>query len=131
MVVKELLQHKNIKSTKQREQVLNVLSESSVPLSLDEIESKCEGVDFSSIYRAVRLFIEKGIVKEHYFGGRKAKYNLIVDKKHNHFIKCVECDKIEELKNICIIDEVNRKTSFKIMDHYMEFTGLCPDCSKK
>ena len=130
MGIKELLQHKKIKSTKQREQVLIVLSDSSGPLSLDEIESKCNGVDFSSIYRTIKLFTEKGIVKEHYFGGRKAKYNLIVDKKHNHFIKCVECGKIEELKNICVIDEVNKKTSFKIVDHYMEFTGLCPDCSK-
>ncbi len=131
MEMKEFLQSKKIKLTKQREKVLNVLNNASKPLSLDEIENKCSGVDFSSIYRTIKLLIEKEIVKEHYFGGRKARYFLMLDQNHNHFIKCIRCGKIEELKNICVIEEVSKKTSFKVIDHYMEFTGLCPKCSKK
>ncbi len=131
MEIRELINRKNIKLTKQREQIIEALVTSDKPLSLDEIEEQCNEVDFSSVFRTIKLFTVKGIVKEHYFGDRKPKYNLVIDKNHNHYIKCVNCGKLEELKNVCVLDDVNKKTSFQIIDHYMEFMGLCPDCSKK
>lgn len=131
MNFKELLYEKQIKFTKQRKRIIDVLESSNKPLSLDEIQSQCKEIDFSSVYRTIKLLIENHIVAEHYFGDRKPKYSLQLSKKHNHFIKCIKCGKIEEIKNVCIIDEVNRKTDYKILDHYMEFTGLCPKCSKK
>jgi len=130
MNLKELLYTKQIKFTRPRKRILEILENSSRPLSLDEIQKNCREIDFSSIYRTIKLFIENGIVSEHYFGDRKPKYKLMLSKKHNHFIKCVNCGRIEEIENICIINEVDKKTDYKILDHYMEFTGLCPDCSK-
>lgn len=127
---KELLYTKNIKYTRQRKKILEVLENSAKPLSLDEIQESCKEIDFSSIYRAIKLFIENEIVSEHYFGDRKPKYSLILSKQHNHFIKCINCGKIEEIKNVCVINEVDKKTDYKILDHYMEFIGVCPDCSK-
>lgn len=127
----DIFREKRIKQTQQRKEVFSALLDANKPLSLDEIQFVCSKVDFSSIYRAIKVFIEKGIVAEHYFGDRKPKYSLMLDKSHHHFIKCVNCGKIEELKNICILDEVNQKTKYKIVDHYMEFTGICPGCSKK
>ncbi len=131
MLYKEIFQDKHIKLTQQRKDVFNSLFDAGKPLSLDEIQNKCPRIDFSSVYRAIKIFVEKGIVAEHYFGDRKPKYSLMLDKSHHHFIKCVECGKIEELQNVCIINEVNKKTKYKILDHYMEFTGICPACSKK
>lgn len=130
MEIRELLHDKKIKATKPRYKIASVLSESSAPMSLDEIEKVCDDIDFSSVYRTIKLFLQKGIVTEHYFGEKKAKYHFHNESNHNHFIKCLKCGKLEEIKNICIIDEVNKRTAFKIIDHYMEFTGLCPNCSK-
>lgn len=130
MHYKTIFQDNQIKHTQQRKEIFNSLKLANKPLSLDEIQTECSNVDFSSVYRAIKMFIEKGIVTEHYFGDRKPKYSLTLDKSHHHFIKCVNCGKIEELKNICIANEVNKKTKYKIIDHYMEFLGICPDCSK-
>ena len=131
MNFKELFYTKGIKFTKQRQKIIEVLKNSSEPLSLDEIKTKCKEIDFSSIYRTIKLLIENHIVSEHYFGDKKPKYSLMLSKIHNHFIKCVNCGKIEEIENVCVINEVNKKTDYKILDHYMEFIGVCPDCSKK
>ena len=130
MQYKEILQQNKIKLTQQRKEVIASLTHTKKPLSLDEIQERCANVDFSSVYRTIKVFTEKGIVTEHYFGDRKPKYSLALDKSHHHFIKCINCGKIEELKNVCIINEVNKKTKYKIVDHYMEFTGICPACSK-
>lgn len=130
MNLKELFYTKQIKFTRQRKKIVEALSNSSKPLSLDEIQIKCREIDFSSIYRTIKLLIEKEIVSEHYFGDRKPKYSFVLSRRHNHFIKCVNCGKIEEIKNICMIDDVDKKTTYKILDHYMEFTGICPDCSE-
>lgn len=131
MLYKELFQQNRIKLTEQRREVYNILSQAQYPLSLDEIQYECNKIDFSSVYRSIRTFIEKGIVTEHYFGDKKPRYSLKLESHHRHFIKCSKCDKIEELKNVCIIGEVNKKTKYKIIDHYMEFVGICPVCSKK
>lgn len=130
MDFKEILNTKNIKYTRQRKRIIEVLQSSQNPLSLDEIQENCEEIDFSSIYRTIKLLIENHIVSEHYFGEKKPKYSLMLSKNHNHFIKCVNCGKIEEIENVCIINEVDKKTQYKIIDHYMEFVGICPDCSK-
>jgi len=128
---KELFHKNKIKLTDQRKEVYNILSRAIQPLSLDEIQHECYKIDFSSVYRSIRTFIQKGIVTEHYFGDRKPKYSLKMNDSHRHYIKCSKCGRIDELKNVCIIDEVNKKTKYKIVDHYMEFIGVCPDCLKK
>ncbi|RJP60486.1 MAG: Fur family transcriptional regulator [Melioribacteraceae bacterium] len=130
MNYKTIFSENKIKFTQPRKAVLDVLQANTKPLSLDEIQSKCSSIDFSSVYRAIKLFIEIGIAAEHYFGDRKPKYSLVLDKNHHHFIKCIDCGNIEELKNVCIINEINKKTKYKILDHYMEFIGRCPDCAK-
>ena len=90
MFDKEIFQENQIKFTQQRKDVFEALYNASKPLSLDEIQNECPSIDFSSVYRSIKIFEEKGIISGHYFGDRKPKYSLAVDKSHHHFIKCVD-----------------------------------------
>ena len=122
------LKEKGIKITKPREKVLNILTKSSKPLSLNEIHQKIEDVDFASVFRNIKLFNEIGLVAGIRMGDRKTRYELITA-KHYHHIICSNCGKIERL-DVCFLSKIEKLTEFKIENHHMEFIGLCPKCKK-
>ncbi len=55
------------------------------------------------------------------------RYALVGEDQHNHYVLCVECGKLEDI-DICLLDEVERMTNFKILSHSMEFQGIFRNC---
>ncbi|MBL1215069.1 MAG: transcriptional repressor [Ignavibacteriae bacterium] len=123
--IKEL----GLKITVPRRQILNVLNESNKPLTISEIVNKCGGADFTTVFRTVKLFSSKGLLQSTNFNDKQLRYSLIKKDNHPHHILCKNCGKIEELE-ICIIDKVRKLTDYRIVDHSMEFIGICPECKK-
>ncbi len=114
------------KLTPPRKAVLEKLYSTQKPLTLKELHNKCMHVDFTSVYRSIKLFNEIGLVEEVTFADKKVRYELVSNFHHHHII-CSECGEIKELP-ICILSEIKKLTEYKITKHTFEFMGLCPQC---
>jgi len=52
---------------------------------------------------------------------------------HHHHLICLECDKVEDVELANDLNEIEKrilqKNGFKIINHTLEFYGLCKQCS--
>ncbi|MCR5505960.1 MAG: transcriptional repressor [Bacilli bacterium] len=133
----EILKNKELKNTKARSLILDVLKGAKVPLSADEIYDKVrnKGLNLSTVYRTLNTFFDNGIVNKEVNPQKENVFSLIKeDHEDHHVLICTKCHKIVPLKG-CPYHEVNEKiedeTGFKIQDHNIEIYGVCPDCKDK
>src|SRR5690554_5173749 len=120
MNLNELFKEKKIKLTQPRKVVAEILIKAGKPISLDELHSQCSKIDFSSVFRNVRLFESLGLVEEINFGDKKPRYEFLLNTKHHHHIRCKECGKIERIDNICLVNQVKKETNYHITHHVIE-----------
>lgn len=114
------------KLTRARILVLENLHSAKKPITLKELHNKSNQIDFASVYRSVKLFLELGLVEEISFADKKIRYELVSNLHHHHII-CSDCGEIKELP-ICLVSEIKKLTKYKITKHTFEFMGLCPAC---
>ena len=65
-------------------------------LSAKELSSLLPKLDFSTVYRNLKRFVEDGLVREVNTGTDTVSYEL-AEKSHDHFV-CDECDGVKEIK---------------------------------
>ena len=90
-------------------------------------------VNVSTVYRTLNTLTEKKILIRSVRQDGKAYYSL-AKKDHSHRLVCDLCGKVIPV-DTCPLSELEetlqQKTGFRITGHSLEFTGLCPECSKK
>ena len=124
------LKSDGIKITIPRKLIIEILTIKKEPLSIAEIHSFCENVDFTSVYRTINLLFKLGFIRKLSFGNREVKYELIDSTdEHEHFVVCVKCGKKAQM-NVCFVHQVEKMTNFLITEHLTEFKGVCPECLK-
>lgn len=132
-----ILKKNGYKVTRGRIFVLEVFSKYHIPLSAGKIfehisESK---IDEATIYRTLKSFEKKGILKRVDLRSDSVYFELN-NLHHHHHLVCKRCGDIEDV-DICEIDRLNDKVigrSLKfnsIIDHSLEFFGVCKSCDKK
>ncbi|MFH0735970.1 MAG: Fur family transcriptional regulator [bacterium] len=126
----EILKKSGCKLTKNRKEIFEILLNLQKPISLKEIQNKCNNTDFASVYRIINLFFELKIVRKVNFGEKFLRYELETGKKHHHHLVCTKCGKVS-LLDYCVVNEIEKLTKFKIEEHNMEFSGICPECTKE
>ena len=136
MNIKELLKSKNLRVTKQRKQILQILEIENNPISAEEIFNKLKdlsNMDLSTIYRNLNILEDKNILLKTTNIDGISYYQLNND-QHKHFITCNICHKKFLIENCPIHeleDSIEKETGFMITGHNFEFTGICPTCQKK
>ena len=131
-----------------RQTILDVLSRTSKHLSAEEIYLQVHKIypnsGLSTIYRTLELLLQVGLVCKSDFGDGRARYELIRNEKkknqHHHHLVCMNCtrvidytDFIDEEKEFLnkIENNLSNKYNFKIIKHFIQFYGLCNECSEK
>lgn len=129
-----LLKIKKISETPFRKEVLAIFIKynNAIPLSIIEQELK----DFNRItlYRTIKIFLEKGIIHEITLSGNDSNYAICKEEcdtgahhhQHIHF-KCNNCELI-----FCV--EINKFPTIKLPNYKIEqleiqATGLCQSCN--
>lgn len=130
-MIEEILKNNNIKITKQRKLVLDIIINNS--FTIKDIENKCNNkVDRTTIYRILDLFLDKNVVHKKVNINNEIYYE-INNNKHIHYINCIKCHKKEEI-DICPIEETTKELisnkHYKLISHYIELNGICSDCQK-
>ncbi|WP_050608123.1 Fur family transcriptional regulator [Clostridium niameyense] len=138
MELKKILKQNNLKATKARMSILEILINKKHSLDVEGIYSELRNVgvdiDVSTIYRTLEVFKEKNIVGKFDLGEGKYNYKIKED-NHKHIIECKLCHKEVEIDcpMVQIEELINKKTGFSNVDifHEKKVKGICEDCAKK
>lgn len=140
--VGEKLRAKESKLTTRRKLILKVLLENKDKhLSAEEVynlvKREAADVGLATVYRALELFQEFGLVHGIDFGDGRKRYEIRAeegkDHHHHHHLICTKCGSIIEV-NEDLLDElenrVNRNYNFTITDHQLKIFGICSQCAE-
>jgi len=124
----------NFKITKIRKAIIDLFSMSNKPLSSLDVQKslfkKKISANKTTVYRELEFLREQKIIEEFNFADRIKRYEII--SKHHHHIICTKCDKVEcvELSKDLGKQEkiIEKDKKFKIINHSLEFYGICQKC---
>lgn len=126
---------KGLKSTRQRDIILNAFLSSEEHVSNEELylnlRAKHPNIGYSTVYRTLRLFVESGIAREFWFGDGQTRYEQVIEGEHHDHLVCSRCKAITDFKNEAIErlqSEIAATHGFLIETHKLELYGLCPGC---
>jgi len=126
-----------------REAILDLLSRTPKHLSAKEIYSSIykthPRIGLTTVYRTLDLLSKMGLVTKLIIGDGHSRYEFKSSKKekHHHHLVCTKCGKIldysefldEELDFVRKTEKkLEKKYNFKILDHNIEFLGMCKKC---
>jgi len=137
---KDLLSKKGLKSTQQRNAILEVLEQASMPITAEDIylrlKEKNVSTCLSTVYRTLDTLMSKKIVtKSIVMSENKAKFEISYEEgRHCHRLICLGCTKIVNIEE-CPIKEfenlVHKSTDYDVTGHKIEIYGYCPECKNK
>lgn len=133
---KEMLKGVDLKSTKHRITILEILKENKLPLSAEDIYIKLKqndiSISLSTVYRVLETLHKKDIVaKVNIPDDSKAAYELY-NNEHHHHLLCVKCRKILAVEG-CPLEEYEKflenRFGFTVKGHNLEVYGYCNSCT--
>lgn len=133
MDLETYLKNNNIKVTKGRLNILEILLNSEDALTVDYIYEQCKkrglSIDLSTVYRTMEMLENKKIVDKFNLG--EGKYNYKIRKEaHKHRLECSLCHKEVEIDcpMLQIEEIIKNKTGFTLMEHDLKIKGICDEC---
>jgi Fur family peroxide stress response transcriptional regulator len=135
-MVRKLKEH-GYKLTPQRLALAKVLSASkghpNVETIFERLKDSFPTMSLATVYRNVMLFKSFGEVLELGFPDGSNRYDGNKPNPHPHVI-CIKCKKIVD-PDLDSLDEMKKEvaleTNFKILNHRLDFFGICSDCMAK
>lgn len=130
------------KMTPQRKEILQIFVEhSDYHMSAEDVykilREKDSEIGLATVYRALDLLSELGILVQIDFGDGCARYELNTadpNVHHHHHLICIKCKKVIEFEED-LLDELEadiaKKSGFQIINHEVKFFGYCSDCREK
>lgn len=126
------------RNTKQRQLILDILTNSTRPMSINDIYQKIiheiPTIAKSTIYRNIDSLLSQNLIDKYYLNDNELFYQIKDNSNHHkHYVICDSCKKMFDLP-LCPIHEIEdamKKEGFSISDHYIQISGTCKDCLKK
>ncbi len=127
---------KNLRMTRQRKVILEELRKLNTHPSADQIyevvRHRLPRISLGTVYRNLEVLSELGEIQKLELSGLLKRFDWNT-KKHYH-IRCVGCSRVDDAP-IAPLNQLDNElygaTVFEIIGHNLEFTGLCPECSRK
>lgn len=141
MSLKKIMEKSGYKFTTGRRTILEAILDSKTHLNVKEIYEKVKEkhVGSATVYRALRVFNELGIVKEININGISYYEMKIFSRKplHIHF-KCYKCNSIIDidiqslnLEYLKLNKQIEEENNLTIYDSNIMFIGLCSECREE
>ncbi|MCS7222301.1 MAG: Fur family transcriptional regulator [Anaerolineae bacterium] len=130
----EALRRSGYKVTRARRMVLEALIAATGHATASDVVTRVQahapGVGRASVYRALDLFSQLGLVQASGLGSAATTYTLAPAGHHHHLV-CVRCHKIVEFDDCYLADlqrQLAERFGFQINGHLVEMYGRCPGC---
>ncbi len=131
----EELSSRGFRISRTREAIVSALAEAEAPLSVPQILSALGETgrrpNKTTVYRELEFLKAQGFAKELTLRNDVALYELAGP--HHHHLVCVDCGTVRDIpvpdeSLSCEERRIERKEGFRILDHSVEFFGLCGNC---
>lgn len=120
------------RNTVQKQAVLDVLSEATVPLTVGQIlhraRQRVASISQATVYRIVKRLLEKQAISTVELPNAPPLYEL-AGKGHHHFFRCRKCRKMFEVDGCENLLGRLVPDGFRLEDHEVYLSGLCSGCS--
>jgi len=97
---------------------------------VDEAKRARLGVGRATVFRALELFEQLGLVERLDLPSGDHAY-VVCQPAHHHHVICTACGRSADVGDLgigSIAGEVESQTGFTLDSHRIELYGLCPDC---
>ncbi len=128
---------KGLRSTRQREVILDIFLSTHEHLSIEELYLKVRasnpGIGQATVYRTLKLFVEAGLARELTLSDGHTRYEHQMAGEHHDHLICLNCNAIIEFEDETIErlqKEIAERHGFKLVTHKMQLCGICPSCRK-
>tara|TARA_Y100000766_G_scaffold120279_1_gene103320 strand:- start:3105 stop:3491 length:387 start_codon:yes stop_codon:yes gene_type:complete len=127
-----MLEEKKIRETRFRLELIKIFNKTNNAISTKEIETQLNDFDRVTLYRTLKLFIEKGVIHEVLFSNGK-KYALCKEQcgkyklGHNHLhFHCSTCN-----NSFCIETDITKINlpGYIINQTDLNLHGICNKCN--
>ena len=131
MTLSEIFEQHGFRLTKPRQQIVDILKNSEIPLTVGDIAKNYKNINRTSIYRTLIIFDRLKIINTIYIGW-KNYYELAEPFiPHHHHLYCINCQNAEpiqpkELEKL--VDYIGKKYNFIVTKHHFELEGICEKC---
>lgn len=99
----------------------------------ERLRRRRRSASLASVYRALELLDELGLVQRIDVGGGTARYEpMDPDGDHHHHVVCEECGRITAFEDDALeaaIDGLARRLRHRVSSHEVLIRGACPDCT--
>jgi Fur family peroxide stress response transcriptional regulator len=131
------LREHQFRITPQRIKILKILVGSTehptVERIYEQVKADFPTISLATVYKTLTLLKELNEVLELGFPEGSNRYDGNKPYPHPHAI-CIKCKKIvdPDLSGLAdMTSELKKETGFKIINHRLDFFGICPRCQKK
>ena len=128
---------KELKWTKQRKHVREILETAEMPLTAGQIFAKLpteeqEHYALSTIYRILAAFEEHQLVNKSTWMGDQTVVYTLNRGEHTHYAVCLECHRRIPLQS-CPFAHIHLEDAedFTVTGHKLELYGYCKECRKR
>lgn len=137
-IFSEYAQQKQLRSTRQRDVILDIFLSTHQHVSVEELYLKIKvsnsGIGYATVYRTLKLFVEAGLANEILLHDGQTRYEHVLHGEHHDHLICTGCNTIIEFENEAmeaLQEEIASRHGFTIKNHKMEIYGFCASCHKK
>lgn len=134
-VFRAYLQEQGLKSTRQREIILDAFLKASAHSSTEElylkIRRKHKNIGYATVHRTLKLFADCGIAAERHFGDGTTRFEATHASEHHDHLICTRCGAIlefEEPRIEKLQQQIAEQHGFTISSHRLELYGSCANC---
>lgn len=93
-----------------------------------------KGVSKATVYRALPLLMEAGIIQPTMLSGEKRRYEPAFGQEHHDHLICSRCEEVVEFQFEAfemLEREVAAKHGYRLAGAFHELTGVCASCQAK
>jgi Fur family ferric uptake transcriptional regulator len=130
------LQRKSLKLTSQRRRIVeHILDMPKTHFAADDLvdqfRDETPRVSKATVYRALAVLVEAGILEQHDFGESHKVFEVSEGREHHDHLMCTSCHKIIEFHNDemeALQEKIAEGLGFHPTHHSQNIYGICKDC---
>jgi Fur family ferric uptake transcriptional regulator len=129
--IEKLCEDKKVKLTENRRIIARVISNSNNHPDIEEVYKEASKVNskigIATVYRAVKMFEEEGVIQKHDFGEGKARYEEINEEDHHDHLIDINSGEVVEFfdENLeKLKDKIAKDLGYKLVDHRLELYAV-------
>ena len=129
----ETLEERGYRTTSPRQAVVHAIAGKGRHFTAEELREQLPGVGRATVYRALKLLVESGVLCRVLLEDGNLHYQLdqLNHRGHHHHLLCVECGISQDLLG-CDIESLLQQAAlshdFQLSGHRLEVYGRCQSC---